>query len=145
MVSFYPFSPCGSCCLTRNIVLTPRLSGKLSQYEILNRDQHVYFVAEKFLEGFAAMRQTRPEVTDHFLTVPARIADAKMVPTAQTYGGLMLLGLLTDATASVRDMLDRGMAIQVPKQQARQTAALSLDSVNPNSIILANPGTSSDH
>jgi hypothetical protein len=57
----------------------------------------------------------------------------------------MLLGTFTDTAPAIGDMLDRGVDIQEPHQQARQATAMLRDRLHALALILSGARCLADH
>lgn len=124
--------PSFSSYVSRQSVLRPRRLVKPCEQEILRRDKDFDLVAKVLLEYLAAPSQRRAEFSAHLLAIPARPGlhrddVAEVMPPAQADRPLVLV---LESTAVLRDVLDRGVHIQVAHQQTRQAAAMLCDGIH---------------
>ena len=102
-------------------------------------------ITKKCLEGSAAKPKARAKFTDLQLHCPVADTASVVVPHAKAQGCQMLRAVFADAPTGIGYVLDRGMRIQVPKQQAAQAAAIHPDDFESLALILAYPGRFTDH
>jgi hypothetical protein len=124
MVQFYPLLSDIPGNSPTNSVLRPWLSVKQIEHEILSRHKDMNLIAEVFLEWDAAPDQARATLPSH--PVPRSMIGlmAEMVPDTQADRPLVLLSTLTDSPAPFGHMLNRGVNIQEPHEQAGQATTV---------------------
>ena len=121
-----------------DIVLRPRPQVKLSNQKILHWYQDLDLVTERLLERIPTISQCWTHLRGHAGALLSRVAGAEVVPDTEADRIDVLVGLDADPAPSIGNVLDRGPAIQMATEQARQATAEDLDCLQPSSLVLEN-------
>jgi hypothetical protein len=117
----------------------------LIEQEILHRYQHMDLIAKVILEWFTPLSQARAKIIDHIRLSLASVTDSKMMPQTQANRIGVLSRLNPNPPTRLSNMLDCRMAVQMPHEQTRKTAAMLLNFIEPEAFILQDSRRFTDH
>lgn len=139
MVQVYPFVSYFAGNPPRHTILRPRMLGKLRKHEILHRNQNIDLITKKFLKIMPAVSQRGAQLAAHLMLLPARVTGAEMVPGTQPHGIHVLSQLAANPPATLGNVLDGRVPVQVTGKQTGKASTVLLDPIEALALVLADP------